>query len=115
MRLLMWYLYLKLLFGEVYRRIYGRKFSLRRRASGAVNRDFRKYIRRYTSPNENFEYGYSHSYARLQFCFKLERCKPYKAALNLTIFNVINEVKLFLSVANFNVFQWDVVLQNQVH
>ena len=26
---------------------------LRRRASGAVKRDFRTYIRRYTSPNEN--------------------------------------------------------------
>ena len=31
---------------------------LRRRASGAVKRDFRTYIRRYTSPNEFFEYGY---------------------------------------------------------
>ena len=31
---------------------------LRRRASGAVKRDFRTYIRRYTSPNENLEYGY---------------------------------------------------------
>ena len=29
---------------------------LRRRVSGAVKRDFRTYIRRYTSPNENFEY-----------------------------------------------------------
>ena len=29
---------------------------LRRRASGAVKRDFRTYIRRYTSPNENFEW-----------------------------------------------------------
>ena len=28
---------------------------LRRRASGAVKRDFRTYIRRYTSKNENFE------------------------------------------------------------
>ena len=34
---------------------------LRRRARGAVKRDFRMYIRRYTSPNENFEYGYRHS------------------------------------------------------
>ena len=36
---------------------------LRRRVSGAVKRDFRTYIRRYTSPNENFEYGYPHSNA----------------------------------------------------
>ena len=34
---------------------------LRRRVSGAVKHDFRPYIRRYTSPNENFEYGYPHS------------------------------------------------------
>ena len=36
-------------------------FVLRRRVSGAVKHDFRPYIRRYTSPNENFEYGYPHS------------------------------------------------------
>ena len=40
---------------------------LRRRVSGAVKRDFRTYIRRYTSPNENFEYGYPHSNALLKF------------------------------------------------
>ena len=38
-----------------------------RRLSGAVKRDFRTYIRRYTSPNENFEYGYLHSNALLTF------------------------------------------------
>ena len=43
---------------------------LRRRASGAVKRDFRTYIRRYTSPNENFEYGYLHSNALLTFSFQ---------------------------------------------
>ena len=31
---------------------------LRQRVSGAVKRDFRTYIRRYTYPNETFEYGY---------------------------------------------------------
>ena len=40
---------------------------LRRRVSGAVKRDFRTYIRRYTSPKENFEYGYPHSNALLTF------------------------------------------------
>ena len=40
---------------------------LRRRVSRAVKRDFRTYIRRYTSPNENFEYGYPHSNALLTF------------------------------------------------
>ena len=38
---------------------------LRRRVSGAVKRDFRTYIRRYTSTYENFEYGYPHSNAQL--------------------------------------------------
>ena len=40
---------------------------LRRRVSGTVKRDFRTYIRQYTSPNENFEYGYPHSNALLTF------------------------------------------------
>ena len=43
---------------------------LRRHVSGAVKRDFRTYIRRYTSPNENFEYGYPHSNALLVFSLK---------------------------------------------
>ena len=44
---------------------------LQRRVSGAVKRDFLTYIRRYTSPNENFEYDYHHSNALLKFFFKL--------------------------------------------
>ena len=36
-------------------------FVLRRRVSGAVKHDFRPYIRRYTTPNEKFEYSYPHS------------------------------------------------------
>ena len=40
---------------------------LQRRASGAVKRDLGAYIRLYTSPNENLEYGYPHSNALLQF------------------------------------------------
>ena len=43
------------------------KVVLRRRVSGDVKRDFRTYIRRYTSPNENFEYGYPHSNALITF------------------------------------------------
>ena len=65
-----------------------------RRASGAVKRDFRTYIRPYTSPNENFGYGYPHSNALLQFCLKFER----KAARHLMICDVINDVKLFPTV-----------------
>ena len=43
-----------------------------RRMSRTVKRDFRMYIRQYTSLNENFEYGYPHSNAFLQVCLKLE-------------------------------------------
>ena len=71
---------------------------LQRRASGAVKHDFRTYIRRYTSPNENFEHGYPHSNALLQFELKLERCKPHKAARHPTKCDVINDVKLFPTV-----------------
>ena len=62
---------------------------LRRCVIGAVKRDFRPYIRRYTSPNENFEYGYPHTNALLQFPIKLKRYKPHKAARHPTICDVI--------------------------
>ena len=75
-----------------------RNLVLRRRASGAIKHDFRPYIRRYTSPNVNFEYGYPHSNAFLQFCLKFEHCKSQKAAHHPMIFYVINEVKLFPTV-----------------
>ena len=71
---------------------------LRRRASGAVKRDFRTCIRRYTSPKENFEYGYPHSNGLLQFDLKLERCKPLKVTRHPTKGDVIDDVKLFLTV-----------------
>ena len=54
--------------------------------------------RQYTSPNENFEYGYTHSNALLQFELKLEHCKPHKAARHPTKSDVINDVKLFSTV-----------------
>ena len=95
---------------------------LRRRASGAVKRDFRTYIRRYTSPKENFEYGYPHFNALLQIELKLERCKPHKAACHPTQCDAINDVKLFPTVYRsiilsqiFDVIQSDVALQTQVH
>ena len=50
---------------------------LRQCASSAVKHDFRTFIRRNTSPNENFEYGYHHSNAHLQFPLKLKRCNPH--------------------------------------
>ena len=84
------------------------KLVLRLRVSGAVKRDFRRYIRRYTYPNENFEYGYPHSNALLQFCLKFERFKPQKAACHPTKSDVMDDVKLYFrqyiagyTVANF--------------
>ena len=71
---------------------------LRQRVSGAVKRDFRPHIQRYTSQNENFEYGYTHSNALLQFCLKLERCKLHNAARHPRKCDVINDVKLFPTV-----------------
>ena len=45
----------------------GGYLALWRRTSGGIQRDFRPYIQRYTSLNENFEYGYPHSNELLQF------------------------------------------------
>ena len=71
---------------------------LRRRVSGAVKRNFRAYIRRHTSPNENFEYGYPHSYALLTFSLQKDSenvlccaytssgCQLHKTACQLHIF-----------------------------
>ena len=52
----------------------------------------------YTSPNENFEYGYLHSNALRQFRLKLEHCKRHNALRHLTKCDVINDVKLFPTV-----------------
>ena len=90
--------------------------------SGAVKRDFWTYIQQYTSPNENFEYGYPHSTALLQFHLKLECCKPYIATCHPTKCDIINDVKLFQTVYRriccrkyFDIIQSDIVLQKQVH
>ena len=71
---------------------------LRRRVSGTVKRDFRTFIRRYTSPNETFEYGYPHSNALLTFSLQKDSenvlccahtysgCQLHKIACQLHIF-----------------------------
>ena len=46
----------------------------------AVKLNFRPYIRRYTSPNENFEYGYPHSNALLFFSLKKTVKTPIRPA-----------------------------------
>ena len=45
------------------------------RESGTVKCDFGRYIQRYTSPNENFEYVYPRSSTLLLFYFKFKCCK----------------------------------------
>ena len=69
---------------------------LRRRISGAVKRDCRTYIRRYTSQNEIFEYGYPHSNVLLTFSLQkhsknvlrlyVQRRQLHKTACQLHIF-----------------------------
>ena len=61
-------LYWKCSFGEVYHRLYGRKFRFTQCVSGDVKRNFQPYNRRYASPNEHFEYGYPHSNALFNIC-----------------------------------------------
>ena len=68
------------------------------RASRALKRDFQTYMRQFTSPNENFEYGYPHSNAHLHSHLKLEHCKPHQAAHHQTKYEVINNIKLFPTV-----------------
>ena len=53
-----------------------------RRVSGAVKRDFQTYIRRYTSPNENFEYSYPHSNAQVAFLLKND-CENVECCANV--------------------------------
>ena len=99
-------MYSKLTFGEVYRWIFFffivgysvGNFVLQRQASRALKCDFRTYIRQYTFPNENFENGYPHSNALLQFEPLLERCKPHKVACHPMKCDIINDIKLFSTV-----------------
>ena len=71
---------------------------LQRLASGALKRDFRPFTRGYTSTIENFEYGYPHSNALLQFHLELEHCKQHKATRHPTKCDVINDLDIDLKV-----------------
>ena len=73
-------------------------------------------------PKLNFEYGYPHSNAILQFRIKMERCKQHKAALHPKKCDVINDIKLYPTVYRriillqiFDVIQSNVALQKQEH
>ena len=63
-------------FKIVYGRIHGQKFCILRRA---VKHNFRPYIRRYTSPNETFEYGYPHSNVFLGFTLNISFVSDVKS------------------------------------
>ena len=77
--------------------VYGQKYCFMATHERSPTMWFPKHIWRYTSPNENFEYGYPHSYVLLKFLLKLKRCKPHKAARHPTC-DIINNVKQFLTV-----------------
>ena len=46
----------------------------------------------------------------IHFCIKLERCKPQKAACHPTIWDVINDFKLFHTVKDILLQIFDVIL-----
>ena len=70
--------------------------------------------------SDDFEYGYPHSNALLQFRLKKEHCMPHEAARHPTKCDVINQT-IFDSISEdillqiFDIIQADVSLQNQVH
>ena len=76
--------------------------------------DSQAYIRRYTSPNENFEYGYPHSNALLQFRLKLEGCMPHDVICHTMKCCVINDIKLFPTVYHRIYCRKFLTLSNQV-
>ena len=88
-----------------------RNLVLRRRVSGAVKCDFRTYIRRYTSPNENFEYGYPHSNALLTFSLQKDNenvlCCAYTSS-------DVSCIKPHPSCIYSLVNQWKVTIRNDV-
>ena len=93
---------------------------LRLRSGGAVKLYFRTYIQRYTSPNENFEYGYPYSNALLQFPHTLECCKPHNAARHPMKCNSCHQTISYSITQDilshiFDIIKSDAVLQKQVH
>ena len=80
-----------------------RNLVLWRLMSGAVKRNFQPYIRRFTSRNENFEYGYPHLQSRL----KMECCKQHDKR------DKINEVKLF-AIVYLKIYSSKFVTSNQM-
>ena len=61
-----------------------------------------------------FEYCHSHSNTLLQFCLKLARGKPRKAACQPTKFDIINDVRLFPTVYHREYSRKCLTLSNQM-
>ena len=84
---------------------------LRWRISRAVKRDFRTYIRPYTSPNENFEYCYPHSNALLIFSLQKDGEKYFVAPIHPAAASCIKPLaSCIYSLVN----QWKATLRNDV-
>ena len=94
---------------------------LQQRTSRAVKCDFRPYIKRYTFPNENFEYGYSILMYFCSFVFSRSLASYIKL-------HVIQRNVMLLVTSNrdsisqdiycrkiFDVIQSDAMLQKHVH
>ena len=77
----------------------------------AVKLNFRQYIRRYTSPNENFEYGYPHSNAQLTFSLQNDSEKVLFLRLRTAAASCIKPLaSCIYSLVN----QWKATLRNDV-
>ena len=84
---------------------------LRRCVSRAFKRDFRAYFRRYTSPNENFEYGYPHSNALLTFSLQKDSENVLCCAYTSSDASCIKpHASCIYSLVN----QWKATLRNDV-
>ena len=81
------------------------------RVSRAVKRDFRTYIRRYTSQIENFEYGYPHSNALLKFSLQKDSENVLCCAYTSSDASCI---KLLASCIYSLFNQWKATLRNDV-
>ena len=84
---------------------------LRRRVSGALKRDFRTYIWRYTSPNENFENGNPHYNALLTFSLQKDKEMYFVPPIRPVAASCI---KLLANCIYSLVNQWKATLRNDV-
>ena len=86
-----------------------RNLVLRRHVSGAVKCDFGMYIRRYTSLNESFEYGYPHSNALVTFFLSK---RQWNCSLLCLRIGAASCIKLLASCIKPLVSQWKATLQD---